>query len=167
MRRLHAYSHYGDVSSAPTTGLAERIAAVAPMDDAVVFFASRRRRVDRDRRQDVPPLLEPRRPAGEDGDRHARALPTTASPATARASSAPRRSRSASARSPADTARVAWDSAEALAAAIDEIGPGARRRVLLRADHRRRRRAPPTGRLPRGRAARSAASATCCSSSTR
>ncbi len=40
MRRLHAYSHYGDVSSPPTTALAERIAAVAPMDDAVVFFAS-------------------------------------------------------------------------------------------------------------------------------
>ncbi len=40
MRRLHAYSHYGDVSSPPTTRLAERIAAVAPMDDAVVFFAS-------------------------------------------------------------------------------------------------------------------------------
>jgi adenosylmethionine-8-amino-7-oxononanoate aminotransferase len=39
MRRLHAYSHYGDVSSPPTTRLAERIAAVAPMD-AVVFFAS-------------------------------------------------------------------------------------------------------------------------------
>jgi putrescine---pyruvate transaminase len=40
MRRLHAYSHYGDVSSPPTTALAARIAAVAPMDDAVVFFAS-------------------------------------------------------------------------------------------------------------------------------
>src|SRR5262245_4382725 len=40
MRRLHAYSHYGDVSSPPTTALAARIAEVAPMDDAVVFFAS-------------------------------------------------------------------------------------------------------------------------------
>jgi adenosylmethionine-8-amino-7-oxononanoate aminotransferase len=40
MQRLHAYSHYGDVSSPPTTSLAERVAAVAPMDDAVVFFAS-------------------------------------------------------------------------------------------------------------------------------
>src|SRR4029450_11966432 len=40
MRKLHAYSHYGDVSSPPTTHLAERIAEHAPMDDAVVFFAS-------------------------------------------------------------------------------------------------------------------------------
>jgi putrescine---pyruvate transaminase len=40
MRRLPAYSHYGDVSTRSTTDLAERIAAVAPMDDAVVFFAS-------------------------------------------------------------------------------------------------------------------------------
>jgi putrescine---pyruvate transaminase len=40
MRRLPAYSHYGDVSSRPTTELAERIANIAPMDDAVVFFAS-------------------------------------------------------------------------------------------------------------------------------
>jgi adenosylmethionine-8-amino-7-oxononanoate aminotransferase len=40
MRRLAAYSHYGDVSSRPTTELAERIARIAPMDDAVVFFAS-------------------------------------------------------------------------------------------------------------------------------
>jgi adenosylmethionine-8-amino-7-oxononanoate aminotransferase len=40
MRRLPAYSHYGDVSSRPTTELAERIAHIAPMEDAVVFFAS-------------------------------------------------------------------------------------------------------------------------------
>lgn len=40
LRRLPAYSHYGDLSSRPTTELAERIAAIAPMDDAVVFFTS-------------------------------------------------------------------------------------------------------------------------------
>ena len=40
MRRLPAYSHYGDVSSRPTTDLAERIARIAPVDDAAVFFAS-------------------------------------------------------------------------------------------------------------------------------
>src|SRR5574338_345749 len=40
MKRLPAYSHYGDVSSRPTTELAERIARIAPMEDAVVFFAS-------------------------------------------------------------------------------------------------------------------------------
>lgn len=40
MRRLHAYSHYGDVSSRPTTDLAERISGYAPMDDAAVFFTS-------------------------------------------------------------------------------------------------------------------------------
>ena len=40
MRKLHAYSHYGDVSSRPTTDLADRISAIAPMDDAAVFFTS-------------------------------------------------------------------------------------------------------------------------------
>ena len=40
LRRLSAYSHYGDVSSRPTTELAERIAAIAPMEDAAVFFTS-------------------------------------------------------------------------------------------------------------------------------
>jgi putrescine aminotransferase len=40
MRKLHAYSHYGDVSSRPTTDLAERISSIAPMDDAAVFFTS-------------------------------------------------------------------------------------------------------------------------------
>jgi adenosylmethionine-8-amino-7-oxononanoate aminotransferase len=40
MRRLPAYSHYGDISSRSTTDLAERIAGIAPMEDAAVFFAS-------------------------------------------------------------------------------------------------------------------------------
>src|SRR5262245_1299361 len=40
MRRMHAYSHYTDMSSRPTTALAERISRLAPMDDAVVFFTS-------------------------------------------------------------------------------------------------------------------------------
>ncbi len=40
MRRLHAYSHYGDVSSRATTELAARISRCAPMDDAAVFFTS-------------------------------------------------------------------------------------------------------------------------------
>ena len=40
LRRLPAYSHYGDVTSRPTSELAERIAAIAPMADAVVFFTS-------------------------------------------------------------------------------------------------------------------------------
>jgi adenosylmethionine-8-amino-7-oxononanoate aminotransferase len=40
MRKLHAYSHYGDLSSRPTTDLAQRISGYAPMDDAAVFFTS-------------------------------------------------------------------------------------------------------------------------------
>ncbi len=40
LRRLHAYSHYGDVSSRPTTDLAGRISSFAPMPDAAVFFTS-------------------------------------------------------------------------------------------------------------------------------
>jgi putrescine aminotransferase len=40
LRKLPAYSHYGDVSSRPTSDLADRIARIAPMEDAVVFFTS-------------------------------------------------------------------------------------------------------------------------------
>jgi putrescine---pyruvate transaminase len=40
MRKLHAYSHYGDVSSRPTSALADRISSYAPMEDAAVFFTS-------------------------------------------------------------------------------------------------------------------------------
>jgi putrescine---pyruvate transaminase len=40
LRKLHAYSHYGDVSSRPTSDLADRISSYAPMDDAAVFFTS-------------------------------------------------------------------------------------------------------------------------------
>jgi adenosylmethionine-8-amino-7-oxononanoate aminotransferase len=40
MRRLPAYSAYGDLSTRPATELAERVSAIAPMDGAVVFFTS-------------------------------------------------------------------------------------------------------------------------------
>jgi len=40
MRKLHAYSHYGDVSTQVTTDLAQRISDYAPMQDAAVFFTS-------------------------------------------------------------------------------------------------------------------------------
>jgi adenosylmethionine-8-amino-7-oxononanoate aminotransferase len=40
MGRLHAYSHYGDVSSRSTTELAARISSYAPMDGAMVYFTS-------------------------------------------------------------------------------------------------------------------------------
>lgn len=40
MRRLAAYSNYGDLTTASTTELADRISAIAPMHDASVFFTS-------------------------------------------------------------------------------------------------------------------------------
>jgi adenosylmethionine-8-amino-7-oxononanoate aminotransferase len=40
MRKLPAYSAYDDLSTRPTTELAERIAAIAPMAGARVFFTS-------------------------------------------------------------------------------------------------------------------------------
>ena len=63
MRRLHAYSHYGDVSSRPTTELAERISVDRADGGCRGLLHERRRRVDRDRRQARAPLLEPARPA--------------------------------------------------------------------------------------------------------
>jgi adenosylmethionine-8-amino-7-oxononanoate aminotransferase len=40
MRKLPAYSAYDDLATRPTTELAERVAQLAPMDDARVFFTS-------------------------------------------------------------------------------------------------------------------------------
>ena len=97
----------------------------------------------------MPPLLEPRRAAGEDGivtrERcyhglagygtsivGTEAFKTGVGPLVA------------------DTTRVAWDSVEALGGGDRRDRAGARRRLLLRADHRRRGRAPATGRLPAG-----------------
>jgi putrescine---pyruvate transaminase len=40
MGRLHAYSNYGDVTTRSTTDLATRIAGYAPFPDACVFFTS-------------------------------------------------------------------------------------------------------------------------------
>ena len=122
MGRLHAYSHYGDVSSPPTTRLAERVAAVAPFEDAVVFFASGggesietaakmcRRYWSLVGQPDKTVIVTRERCyhglagygtsiVGSDVFR------TGVGPLVA------------------DTTRVAWDSVEALADAIDEIGP--------------------------------------------
>lgn len=40
LRRLPAYSSFGSYTTEPTVRLAERLAALAPIDDAVVFFGS-------------------------------------------------------------------------------------------------------------------------------
>ena len=40
MRRLAAYSNYGDLTTRATTELADRITSLAPMEDASVFFTS-------------------------------------------------------------------------------------------------------------------------------
>ena len=40
MRRIAAYSTFGDVATAPTIALAERLAALSPMPDPRVFFTS-------------------------------------------------------------------------------------------------------------------------------
>lgn len=122
MRRLHAYSHYGDVSSPPTTRLAERIAAHAPMDDAVVFFASgggesietaakmcRRYWSLVGEAEKTVIVTRERCYHGLAGYGTSivgtEAFKTGVGPLVA------------------DTTRVAWDSVDALADAIDEIGP--------------------------------------------
>jgi adenosylmethionine-8-amino-7-oxononanoate aminotransferase len=122
MRRLHAYSHHGDVSSPPTTRLAERIAAAAPMDDAVVFFASgggesietaakmcRRYWSHIGQQEKTVIVTRERCYHGLAGYGTSivgtEAFKTGVGPLVA------------------DTTRVAWDSVDALAEAIDEIGP--------------------------------------------
>ena len=69
MRRLAAYSAYGDLTTRATTELAERISVARADGGRVRVLHERRRRVDRDRRQDGPALLEPARRARAH-DRH-------------------------------------------------------------------------------------------------
>ena len=122
MRKLHAYSHYGDVSSRPTTDLAERISTIAPMDDAVVFFTSgggesiesvvklvRRywSLVDRPERTVI--ISRERAYHGLAG--YGTSIVGTDAFKVGVGPLA------------GDTARVAWDSADALDATIQEIGP--------------------------------------------
>jgi adenosylmethionine-8-amino-7-oxononanoate aminotransferase len=40
MRRLASYSTFGDLAARPALDLAQRLAALAPMDDARIFFTS-------------------------------------------------------------------------------------------------------------------------------
>ena len=40
IRKIPSYSGYGDLATRPTVNLAERLAALAPVDDARVFFTS-------------------------------------------------------------------------------------------------------------------------------
>jgi adenosylmethionine-8-amino-7-oxononanoate aminotransferase len=122
MRRLHAYSHYGDVTSRATTSLADRIASFAPTSDSVVFFTSGggesvETAVKMARRywslQGAPErtivVSRERAYHGLAGYGTsivgAEVFKTGHGPLVA------------------DTMLVPWDSAEALAAAIDEVGP--------------------------------------------
>jgi len=122
MRKLHAYSHYGDISSRPTTDLAERISAIAPMEDAAVFFTSGggesiETAVKLVRRY-WSLLEQPERTVIISRERayHGLAGYGTSIVGTDafKVGVGPLAG---------DTARVAWDSAEALEATIREIGP--------------------------------------------
>ena len=123
MQRLHAYSHYGDVSSRPTTELAARIAAIAPMDGAVVFLTSGggesiETAVKLVRRY-WSLLDEPQRTVVISRERAYHGLAGYGTSIVGsdvfKAGVGPLAG---------DTLRVPWDDAEALAAAIDEVGPG-------------------------------------------
>ena len=150
MRTLHAYSHYGDVSSRPTTDLADRISGNCPDGRRSGVLHERRRRVDRDRRQARATLLEPARPARPHRDHLARArLPR------------PRRLRHEhrrhggvqGGRRPAGRRHRPRRLGLCRGARGDDRGgrAGPCRGLLLRADHRRGRRFAPTrGVSPRG-----------------
>ncbi|MEI7759156.1 MAG: aminotransferase class III-fold pyridoxal phosphate-dependent enzyme [Thermoleophilia bacterium] len=122
MRKLHSYSHYGDVSSRPTTDLAERISAIAPMEDAAVFLTSGGgesiETVVKMVRRYWSLLGQPERTTIISRERayHGLAGFGTSIVGTDafKVGVGPL---------PGGTARVAWDSADALEATIQEIGP--------------------------------------------
>ena len=122
LRRLPAYSHYGDLSSRPTTDLAERIAQIAPMDDAVVFFTSGGGEAVETAVKLVRRYWslrgEPRRTIVVSRERAYHGLAgygtSIVGTDTFTVGLGPLAG---------DTLRVPWDDADALAAAIDEAGP--------------------------------------------
>jgi adenosylmethionine-8-amino-7-oxononanoate aminotransferase len=122
MRRLHAYSHYGDVSSPPTTRLAERVARAAPIRDAVVFFASGGgesiETAAKMCRRYWSLVGQPEKTVIVTRERCYHGL---AGYGTSIVGSDV--FRTGVGPLVGDTARVAWDSVDALAQAIDEIGP--------------------------------------------
>jgi putrescine---pyruvate transaminase len=122
MRKLHAYSHYGDVSSRPTTDLAERISAIAPMEDAAVFFTSG----GGESIETVVKLVRRYWSLLEQPDRtviisRERAYHGLAGYGTSIVGT--EAFKVGVGPLAGDTARVAWDSAEALETTIREIGP--------------------------------------------
>ena len=121
MRRLHAYSHYGDVSTEATSRLAERVASLSPIEDGVVFFASGggesvETAVKMARRY-WSLIGEPERTVIVTRERCYHGLAGYGTSIVGsdvfRAGVGPL---------VGDTVRVPWESAEALADAIDEIG---------------------------------------------
>ena len=64
LTRLAAYSSFGAYTTEPTLELADRLAAIAPIDDAVVFLALGRLGRRRHRGEARAPLLGRRRQAG-------------------------------------------------------------------------------------------------------
>ena len=122
MRKLPAYSHYGDVTTRPTSELADRIASIAPMDDAVVFFTSGggesvETAVKLVRRywsllgQSERTIVVSRERAYHGLAGYGTSIVGTDAFRVGVGPVA------------GDTLRVAWDDADALAAAIDEVGP--------------------------------------------
>lgn len=121
MQALHAYSHYGDVSTETTSRLAERICELAPVEDAVVFFASGGgesvETAVKMTRRFWSLTGEPERTAILTRERCYHGLAGYGTSIVGsdvfRAGVGPL---------VGDTARVPWDSVDALADAIDEIG---------------------------------------------
>ena len=122
MRKLHAYSHYGDVSSRPTTDLAERISRIAPMADAAVFFTSG----GGESIETIVKLVRRYWSLVDQPDRtviisRERAYHGLAGYGTSIVGT--EAFKVGVGPLAGDTARVAWDSAEALEATILELGP--------------------------------------------
>jgi adenosylmethionine-8-amino-7-oxononanoate aminotransferase len=121
MGRLHAYSNYADVTTRSTTELATRIAGYAPFDDAAVFFTSGggesiETAVKMARRYWTL-VGEPSRTILVSRERAYHGLAGYGTSIVGAdvftAGHGPLME---------DTLRVPWDSADALAAAIDEVG---------------------------------------------
>ena len=166
LRRLPAYSTFGDNSNRPAIELAERVSAIAPVEGSKVFFTSGgsdsidtatkiARRYWQLLGQTERTLLITR-----EGAYHGMHVAGTSLAGI-------EANRAGYGTFVGDVVKVPWDSAEALRDAIALGRTRARRRVLLRAGDRCRGRVPRAPRATSARSARSAARPACCSSPTR
>ena len=147
--QIAAYSNFGDLATRPTVELADRLAALAPMPDAKVFFTSGGSDAVDTAFKLVRRYWVVARPAARAPRSSTARGPTTACTWRARRWPESRPTARATDRSTSTCRRSRGTTPQALAEPDRRARGRERRSLLLRAGHRRRRRLPAAAGLSR------------------